>query len=69
MKYAIGSARIASVIVTAAATPIVRSVIVRSAGSWTSCRKLSRFQRCTTSLVNGSTDQNAATRSATSASR
>ena len=59
MKYANGNASTASVTVTAAAIPIVRSAIVRYVGSLKIVRKLSSVQSCTSLPVNESTLQNA----------
>src|SRR2546426_1971098 len=67
MKYANGKATTASVIVTTAAIPIVRSAMCRYAEPFQSVRKLSSVQCRTRSDVNGSTDQNAETNSAASA--
>ena len=69
MKYANGKASTASVSVTAAAMPIVRSAIVRYALESISVRKLSRFQMCSMSVVNEFTVQNDEMKSATSDAR
>ena len=69
MKYASGNASTASVTVTAAAIPIVRSAIDRYALDSQIVRKLSRFQMCSISVVNGLTVQNDEMKSATSDAR
>jgi hypothetical protein len=55
--------------VTAAAIPIVRSAIERYADDSKIVRKLSRFQTCSISVVNGLTPQKAETKRTASAAR
>src|SRR6267143_1014151 len=66
MKYANGKARAASVTVTSVASPMVRPMISRYAGSLTMSRKLSRFQTSTICVVNVSMVQKAVISSRTS---
>ena len=68
-KNANGSARIASVTVTAAAIPIVRNAIVRYTGTFTSVSKLPSVQWWISLPVNGSTVHSAEMNSTTSAAR
>jgi hypothetical protein len=69
MKYANGNASTASVTVTAAAIPIVRSAIERYADDSKIVLKFPRFQTCSISVVSELTCQNADTKRTTSAAR
>src|SRR6267378_6757200 len=66
MKYANGKARAPSVTVTSAASPMVRPMISRYAGSLRMSRKLSRVQTSTICVVNVSMVQKAVISSRTS---